>query len=626
MRTIRLFLYGIPVLLVLLLVASFINASFLSVSKKNEMSIGLIGEPRTLNPIQESDNSSGEASSLIFNGLLKYDQNLDVVGDLATDWKLSQETTFQFATEEESSKAFSFLATPSTEHPISQSLVRGKKLVLTLDQPGLTESEKLLNTLTGAGFHPLPFPPLEKGDKERPFLAEPIIHFTLRQGVRWHDGFPFTSADVLFTYQAIIDERAASPRSSDFELVSSVTTPSPYEVVVRYKKPFSPALLSWMQAMIPAHLLAGIEPAKWADTFNRHPVGTGPFKFDAWKTNEYVRLVRNPDYYLGSPWLDSVVYRVLPDPLTLRLAFETHQVDFWEADPWAVKSFENDPRYELFSSAGDKYYYIGWNLQRPLFQDLRIRQAFAQAVNIQQMTKYILYGRGVQSTGPFTSKMWFFNPKVQPLPYDPVAARALLDAAGWKPGPDGIRIKNGQRLSFTLMTNNGNEIRRDIASLVQDDLKQIGVEVKVEIYEWTVLLSRFVNKGDFDAIALGWGLGISYDHYQIWHSSQTHPEELNFIHYDNPKVDRLLTDIRQDYSRPEILRMAGELQQTIYEDQPYLFLFVPETTSVLWKGSYRLRHPGADGKWIDEPIHMTKAGWGYDMEWFYRPEYPPRAK
>ena len=135
-----------------------------------------------------------------------------------------------------------------------------------------------------------------------------------------------------------------------------------------------------------------------------------------------------------------------------------------------------------------------------------------------------------------------------------------------------------------------------------------------------------MNKGDFDAIALGWGLGISYDHYQIWHSSQTHPEELNFIHYDNPKVDRLLTDIRQDYSRPEILRMAGELQQTIYEDQPYLFLFVPETTSVLWKGSYRLRHPGADGKWIDEPIHMTKAGWGYDMEWFYRPEYPPRAK
>jgi len=139
MRTIRLFLYGIPVLLVLLLVASFINASFLSVSKKNEMSIGTIGEPSTLNPIQQADSAAGEVAGLIFNGLLKYDQNLNIVGDLATNWELSQETTFQFATEEEAAKALSFLATPSTEHPIRQSLARGKELVLTLDQPGLTE-------------------------------------------------------------------------------------------------------------------------------------------------------------------------------------------------------------------------------------------------------------------------------------------------------------------------------------------------------------------------------------------------------------------------------------------------------------------------------------------------------
>ena len=643
MRTIRLFLFGIPALLVLLLAAAFMNANFLSVAKKNEMSIGLVGEPRTLNPIQESDNSSVEASNLIFNGLLKYDQDLNVVGDLATDWNLSQETSFRFATEEEAAKAkvalLSLTQGPlagylppelmkfkGEDSPVKEIKEAGSTVVLTLSQPGLQASEEIAKALEAQNFHPLPFPALTPVEKERPFLAEPIIHFTLRQGVRWHDGAPFTSADVLFTYQAIIDERAASPRISDFELVSSVTTPSPYEVVVRYKKPFSPALLSWMQAMLPAHLLTGIEPAKWADTFNRHPIGTGPFKFDAWKTNEYVRLIRNPDYYLGSPWLDSVVYRVLPDPLTLRLAFETHQVDFWDVDPWAVKSFEKDPRFDLFSTSGDKYYYIGWNLRRPIFQDLRVRQALAQAVNIPQMVKYILYGRGSQSTGPFTSKMWFFNPKVQPLPYDPAAARALLDAAGWKTGPDGIRIKNGQRLSFTLLTNNGNEIRRDIASLVQDDLKQIGVEVKVEIYEWTVLLSRFVNKGDFDAIALGWGLGISYDHYLIWHSSQIHPEELNFIHYNNPKVDHLLTDIRQEYSRPEILRMAEELQQTIYDDQPYLFLFVPEVTSIMWKNSYRIRQPGAKpGEWIDSPVTMTKAGWNYNLEWFYRSEYPPKV-
>lgn len=642
MRTLRLFLYGIPVLLVLLLAAAFINANFLSVAKKNELSIGLPGEPRTLNPVQVSDTSSVKASSLIFNGLLKFDQDLNIIGDLATNWDLSQETTFQFGSTEEAAKAkealFNLVQGPlavslpaelmkfkGADSPVKGLKGSGLTVVLTLSQPGLKDSEEIFKFLTAEGIHPHLFPPLAKGESERPFLAEPIIHFTLRQGVRWHDGAPFTSADVLFTYHAIIDERVASPQASDFDLVSSVTTPGSYEVVVRYKKPFSPALLSWTQPVIPAHLLEGVEPAKWADTFNRHPIGTGPFKFDVWKTNEYIRVVRNPDYFLGSPWLDSVVFRVFPDPLTLRLAFETHQVDFWDVDPWAVKSFEHDKRFDLLSTSGDKYYYIGWNLRRPMFQDLRVRQALAQAVNIPQMIKYILYDRGSQSTGPFTSKMWFFDPKVRPLPYDPAAARALLDAAGWKPGPDGIRMKNGQRLSFTLVTNNGDEIRRDIATLIQDDLKQIGVEVKVEIYEWTVLLKRFVLKGEFDAVVLAWQLGITYDHYAVWHSSQTHPEELNFIHYNNPQVDHLLTDIRQEYSRPKIVKMAGELQQTIYNDQPYLFLFVPEITTVMWKNSYRVRQPGAKpGEWIDSPVTMTKAGWDYNLEWFYRSEYPPK--
>ncbi len=641
MRTIRLFLYGIPILLIVLLVAAFLNATFLSVAKKNEMSIGTIGEPSTLNPIQQADSASSEVGGMIFNGLLKYNQNLEVVGDLATYWTLSQETTFQFTSEEEAKRALSILnlkrsnsdGIASVGPPPFQNFsfldvkIDGKKLIVIFAQPGLTESESILGILNSSDLPTLPFPPFEKGGKDRPFLAEPIIHFTLRRDVHWHDGKPFTSTDVLFTYKAIIDPRVASPRSSDFELVSSVTTPTPYEVIVRYKKPFSPALLSWMGAILPAHLLENMEPAKWADFYNRHPIGTGPFKFDSWKTNEYIRLVKNTDYYLGSPWLDSVVFRVLPDPLTLRLAFETHQVDFWNVDPWAVKSFEHDKRFDLFSSSGNSYNYIGWNLRRPLFHDLRVRQALAQAVNIPQMIKYIIYGRGVQSTGIFTPKMWFFDPKVKALPYNATTARTLLDQAGWKPGSDGIRVKDGKRLSFTLLTNNGNDVRRDIATLVQDDLKQVGVEVKVEIYEWAVLLKRFVEKGEFDAIVLGWGLGNDFDQYQIWHSSQTHPEELNFVDYQNPKVDHLLSDLRQEYSRPEILKLAGELQQTIYNDQPYLFLFVPESTSVLWKNSYRLRQPGSKaGEWIDSPITMTKAGWSYNMEWFYRPEYPPGGK
>ena len=638
MRTLRLFLYGIPAALLVLLATAFVNATFLSVSKKNEMSIGTLGEPSTLNPIQQADSASTQVGSLIFNGLIKYNQNLEIVGDLATKWELSQETTFRFATEEEAIRATAILnanrfgqvgsvtVVESSKGTITGITNTGPLLLVTLGQPGLNESDKVAATLKDSGLHPLPFPPLEPGGKERVFKAEPIIRFSLRDGVRWHDGVPFTSADVAFTCRAIMNEKVASPRRADFELVDSIGTPDPMTVVVRYKKPFSPALLSWMGAILPDHILGKLDPAKWPEAYNRKPVGTGPFRFGEWKTNEFIRLKKNPDYFLGSPWLDSIVFRVLPDPLTLQLAFQTRQVDFWNVDPWAVKGLQGDPRFDLFSSPGNAYNYIGWNLRRPMFQDLKVRQALAQAVNVPQMIRYILYGHGVQSTGIFTPQMWFFDPSLKPLPYDPQAAAKLLDEAGWKPGPDGIRVKDGKRFSFTLLANNGNEVRRDIATLVQDDLKQIGIEVKVEIYEWAVLLKRFVNKGEFDAIVLGWGLGYDFDQYSIWHSSQTHPEELNFVGFSDPKVDRLLTDLRQEYARPEIIRIAGQLQSSIYEQQPYLFLFVPEGTEVMWKGAYRLRHPGPDGTWADEPVHMTKAGWSYDMEWFYRPEYPPGPK
>jgi len=440
--------------------------------------------------------------------------------------------------------------------------------------------------------------------------------------VRWHDGEPFTSRDVAFTYNALMDDAVASPRKSDFDYVLKVETPGLRTVRVTYRKPYGPALTSWMTSILPAHLLEGKPQAWWVENFNRTPVGTGPYKIGEWKTNEYVRVNRNADYFdAPAPWLQAIVFRFLPDQLSLRLAFETRQVDFWSAEPWSVASFEKDPRFEIFSSPSNSYTYIGWNLRRQLFQDVRVRRALAHAVNIPDMVKYILYGRGEQSLGIFTPNMWFFNPRVVPLLYDPAKAVALLDEAGWKLGADGIREKDGQRFSFTLISNNGNEIRRDIATLVQDDLKKIGVEVKVELYEWAVLLKNYVNKGEFDAIVLGWALGLDYDQFQIWHSTQSDPGELNMIGYKNPTVDKTLDSLRQEYNRSKILSMAGEMQQTIYNEQPYLFLYVPQSTTVMWRDAYRVRRPDSKGGWLDTPIEMTKAGYAFWSDWFYRPEF-----
>jgi peptide/nickel transport system substrate-binding protein len=200
----------------------------------------------------------------------------------------------------------------------------------------------------------------------------------------------------------------------------------------------------------------------------------------------------------------------------------------------------------------------------------------------------------------------------------------MLAEAGWKPGPDGILAKDGQRFAFTLITNNGNETRKDVATLVQADLRNIGIEVKVEIYEWAVFLDKHVDTADFDALVLGWSLGVDYDQYTLWHSSQTNPKQLNFCAYKNPEVDHMLDDIRVEYDRDAIKRIAGQLQQTIYDDQPYLFLAVPNPITAMWKDTFRVLRP-EKGAWTDEPIRETKAGAGVYQEWFYRPQYRPQV-
>ncbi|MCX6970962.1 MAG: peptide-binding protein [Verrucomicrobia bacterium] len=684
MRVARYFIYGLPVFLLLLIAASFLNSAFLSTGKKNEMSIGVLGEPSTLNPIQQADSAASQVFSTIFNGLLKYDENLEIIGDLAKSWELSQTTTVVFKDSASSAAALKMVESWRSEWDgwkLEAVRLEGNFLLLSFTEPGMSASGTIFSRLPVESLQPLvtirvqvkdnargilkafreasptarivrdwvesggafelTAVPEVKGEVEAwlsghgggevtlgdpvPFLAEPLVVFTLRDRVRWHDGKPFTSRDVAFTYESIMDDAFASPRKPDFDLIQKIETPGLRTVRVTYRKPFSPALTSWMISILPAHLLEGKSPDWWASNFNRAPVGTGPFKFGEWKTNEFIRVVRNPDYFDSpGPWLDAIVFRALPDQLSLRLAFETRQVDFWTAEPWTVSTFEKDPRFDVFSSPSSSYTYIGWNLKRPLFQDLRVRQAMAHAVDIPAMVKYILYGYGLQSTGIFTPQMWFFNQEVTPFTYDPDKARALLDDAGWVPGPDGIRVKDGQRFSFTLMTNNGNEIRRDIATLAQDGFKKIGIEIKVELYEWAVFLKNHVNKGDFDAIVLGWSLGNDYDQFQIWHSSQTNPEQLNVVGYKNPEVDKLLESIRQEYSRDKIISMAGLMQSIIYREQPYLFLYVPQGTTVMWRDSYRICRPDGKGGWIRSPVEMTKAGWSYWSDWFYRPEFKDR--
>ena len=692
MRSIRALIYGLPILLLILAVASFICVKSFPAKIGNELINGTIGDATMIDPVLSSDQGAADLEAFVFNGLVKYDQNLNLVGDLAKSWEQRQTTTFFFANHDLAQAALQQINAQQAQWSawgLAKAEVANDELRLDLKKPGKEIPNKIATALAATTSLPLTVIDVQLKNSAKKIAAklqqkssslasaikrvwingddtleltcvnngvdaeqalkrffaqqpkldakmtvsgkfaelnEPEIIFHLRKNVRWHDGVPFTSRDVAFTYHAIMDPEMVSPQESSFEKVARLVTPDPYTVDVFYRQVYSPALLSWSMGIVPAHILQGKTREWWAKHFNRSPVGTGPFKFSEWRTGDFVKLVRNDDYFEGKPSLDAIIVRCIPDPVSLRVAFETKQLDFLpNVDPWAIGSYKKNPHYQLFTSTTPSYNYICWNLRRPLFQDKRVRVALAHAVNVQAIIRYLLYGYGSQSVGIFPPQMPYANHDIQPISYDPAKAKQLLAEAGWKPGPDGILMKNGKRFSFTILTNNGNELRKDIATLVQADLRKIGIQVSVQSYEWTVFLDR-VMKHDFDADVLAWNLSFNYDQYQIWSSTQTHPGQLNAGGYSNPEVDRLLEKIRTEYDMTEIKRDCSKMQKIIYDDQPYLFLCVPKSVYAMWKGSYRIYRPLKNGKWVDEPVHSTKAGFSVFEQWFYRPQHPPKME
>ncbi len=685
MLWVRLLVYGFPVLIVTIMIGSFVSVKFTPVEIRNEMMTGGIGEARILNPIQSTTGADSEVNGYIFEGLLQYSEDIEIIGNLATTWELSQTTAIVFSSPEAAAAAAAQLstleATPA-DWELRGISVEGTELTLRLGQPGKLVADAISALLTT--HSPLPIEILTVSVAEdaqaaldsilaknetsivrshllssrsfeltvagdsAPVIAaleaefgtgqeakgswevvesatainEPEVRFFLRDDVRWHDGEPFTAEDVAFTYRMIMDESIASARRSDYELLADVEVIGPHEVLARYRRPYSPALNSWMIGLLPKHILDGKPSTWWAENFNRAPIGTGPFKFDEWRTNEFIRLTRNEDYYLGAPNLESVVLRTIPDPVTMRLAFETGQVDFWQIPSHAVANMEDEEKFEIFSSPSPSYDYVGWNLRRPIFQDIKVRQAMAHAVNVDAIIEFVLYGHGTRSTGMYPPQVWFFNDAVKPFPYDPERAKELLAEAGWTPGPDGILEKDGKPFSFYLITNQGNEVRKDIATLVQADLRKIGIDVQIQIYEWAVFISQYVNTGDFDAVVLGWSLGYDFDQFTIWHSSQTNPGQLNFVGYENAAVDRWLNELRSEFDTDRIKEIAGNLQAKIYEDQPYLFVHVPSGVAAMWRDAYRVSRP-VDGIRLEEPVRLTNIGFRYYNQWFYRPEHGP---
>ena len=439
------------------------------------------------------------------------------------------------------------------------------------------------------------------------------LTFKLRKNVRWHDGKPFTADDVLFTYNAIMNPKTPTAYRDDFEPVSNVTAPDAYTVRVTYKQPFAKALGSWGTYMLPKHLLdTWVQQGKLreAPQNTTQPVGTGPYRFQEWKSGEKVVLVANKEYYVeGRPYLSRIVSRVIPSQATIFLELKAKGVDM--ADLTAVQyarqtdypAFKKD--YQKFRYPGNAYTYFGFNLKDPRFADKRVRQAFAHAINKQELIDGVVMGLARDATGPLRPGSWAYTDKVKRYPYDPAKAKQLLAAAGWtdKKGDGILRNKDGQPFTFTIRTNQGNDERKKITEIIQERLKEIGVQTDIQTIEWAAFLKEYIKQRRFEAIVLGWGTGTDPDQYPVWHSSQAGPDQLNHISYANSEVDALLEKGRTSCLQKERVATYHRIQEILAEEQPLIFLYFKDVLPVV---SSRVRG-----------VKPEPAGIGYNfIDWF----------
>ena len=430
------------------------------------------------------------------------------------------------------------------------------------------------------------------------FEHNPEIRFELRKGVFFHDGHELDSDDVAFTYRAILDPRNLSPRTSDFEPIKRIDTPDRYTVRVVYSRLFSPAVYPWSyMGILPEHLLnrdaltreaqrRGLSESAQASfgirnsDFNRHPIGTGAFRFVKWLSDEMIHLSRNPLYWGGAPRYEDFFYRVIPEPLTQELEFRTSAADTYRVLPHQAARYRDDDRYQMLTTLRLGYAFIGYNARKPPFDDPRVRRALGMAIDVDDILEYVLYGEGERTTGPYPKNSEWYDSTTPALDYDPQRALTILGELGWRKNAEGWLEKDGKRFEFNLISNAGNPLRKAILSIAQDSWRKLGIKCNTQLFEWTVFLEDFVNPGHFDALVLGWRMGPDPDLHQIWHSSEIGPRRLNFVAYVNPEVDRIIERLRLEYDADVQRRLAHRLHRLIARDQPYTFLYAAKSNQV----------------------------------------------
>ncbi len=398
----------------------------------------------------------------------------------------------------------------------------------------------------------------------------------LRPDVKWHDGTPFTAADVAFTLDVLMDPKVTVRSRNGHDHVETYEAVDDHTVRVKLKDSFAPYMVSWQKtSIIPKHILSGTDIN--IAPFNTNPIGTGPFKFKSRVAGSQIEFEPNPDYHGGAPKLTSLIQKYVPDQQTLYAQFQTGEVDIYDLQgipPLLYAKAKTLPGCKIELSPMPFVEFIYFNCGKPQFSDKRVRKALYMAVDKKGWIDAVFYGVPLPTLSFLPPNHWAYNKNLVDPGYDPAKAAALLDEAGWKVGADGVREKDGVRLSFTMSTTVGAKAREQAQQLVQQNFKKINVEMTIKNMPASVVWGDYTIKSEFDTLMVGWDALLYPDpDYGDRIRSDAIPAKggngSNYVQYENAEIDDLCRKGATTVKQEDRKAIYDRIQEILLDDMPF---------------------------------------------------------
>ncbi len=416
-------------------------------------------------------------------------------------------------------------------------------------------------------------PTLENGGIVETEDGTVTMTWNLQEGVKWHDGEPFTSADVCFTLDFIQSEPGQEVyNQTDYMGITDCAMPDDNTVIFTWEKPAA-NYVTLFDTILPKHVLEGQDVLTF-DGYNRSPLGTGPFKFAEWKPGEYVRVVRNDDYWRGPefPKLDEIIFSFIPDPNTRLNGLKAGEYDFGQILPNQVKEVKDLEGYQVVNVPSNRWLIFEVNVAtergKVLFSDPNVRKAIFHGIDRMAIVDGLMEGTVDLANSAISPTSPYHNPDVPGYDYDPELAKTMLDDAGWTVGADGIREKDGEKLSFTIINRNSRPERTAIAQAIQAYMKEINVGVDFEDLESAAWLERWLST-DWEAVVGGWIIPADPSLTGLYACDGSN----NFTGFCNPELDAVmeLSDETLDFAERKPL--MDQVQTLMYEEGRELPLY-----------------------------------------------------